>query len=1439
MRAMDSLIYGYRSPAPCLIQAVIALTLLLLGAAVDLNAQVSVVGTQSVIPQNQTASPYGVVVDSVGNLYVSDTQKGEILCFSITGSACGIPFPISAGFIKPEGMAIDESDDLFVADAGLGEVLEIVKTPTGYASPVILASSLSNPCGVALDPSGNLFVVASGSGEIYEMQNSSGKYGPSRPVVWNLDDPSGIAIDYSYYLYVSQTAKSVITRYAGIPGGYGNPINILGSSRPGSVAVDPSLNIYVSDLSTDTITSYTWNYTIPHPVNVQDIGEGLDSPGQVAVSKNGTVYIADSGNNRLLQFTSSINPFAEQAIGSTPVVQSFVLTVKAGTTIGYYQAFTNGKSGGDFNLATGGTCSTGLFTSTSTCTVNVSFTPQYSGLRKGAILVEDGSGNVLCNVYLSGSGAASRLVSSPAAMSTIVSGLNTPTGVAIDDSGNLYVADSGTNQIYRYGFSAGTYQAPSTLPVYALNDPQGIAIDGGGNLYIASSGNDRVIKFLWNGQNLIGQANVGTGMYVPSDVAIGKDGTMCVANTYENQVDCYLWSGNNYTTLTPGPNYVYGSPYGAAYPLAVAIDSQLNIYWVQPYYDYVTKLFSSQGHEVNYESQYTVNFPSSISLDGEGDLYVLDSGNNRVLMLIPVGNSYESPVVVATGLNAPQSMTIDSEGNIYVADTGNHRVVKITMSQAGPTQFSNTYIGAASASGTQAILVTNVGDKTATISSIIFPPDFTPATSNSSNCAVGTVLLQGQSCAIAVDFLPQSAGNPINETITYTATSGTGSPQTFSIPVSGVSQSRLSQSITFHSATPVTYGQNAGSIQLVATSSSGLAVQFTVMSGPGSIASGSSVLQVIGAGTIVVKASQAGNGQYGPAADVEQAMNVMPAPLTVTALSKQVSYGASMGSCEYSITGFVQGDNAATSVSGNPVITCGSGSVQAVGSYPIQITQGSLSSTNYQFTFVPGTLTVSPSVLEVIPQNTSIRYGDSIPQLSYSFSGFMGTDNSAVVSGSPLLTTSATSKANVGNYAIQCLTGSLHAVNYSFSCQSGTLSITPVAATVVPGSQLMVYGSNVPPLSYAITGLLNGDASSVLQGIPELSSAATNRSPAGIYPIQCNAGAMQSINYVLSCSPATITVTKRMLTVSAASLNVVYGSNMPGVDFTFDGFVNGDTPANAVSGSPAATTSYRAGSAVGTYSIVVSTGTLSSTNYTFAFNPATITVFPAMLYLAPDNLTVLSGAPIPPLTYKAYGLINGETMASATTGSPTLTTAATPGSLPGQYPIVISQGSLRAPNYTILCMNRTLTILSSSSSGNGGTGLPAPVPIHGKPLLPHSGGATNTEKGDPAGMNVISGSENPVTPESSGGSLLETDTSPSNDNGMMLSDGQVLSSFTTTTPAADASGFSHSMKACEGKVQMSRTPEDSDVSIHESDSGSCRDAFGVSSEKSGGSITEQ
>src|SRR6185436_3421995 len=92
----------------------------------------------------------------------------------------------------------------------------------------------------------------------------------------------------------------------------------------------------------------------------------------------------------------------------------------------------------------------------------------------------------------------------------------------------------------------------------------------------------------------------------------------------------------------------------------------------------------------------------------------------------------------------------------------------------------------------------------------------------------------------------------------------------------------------------------------------------------------------------------------------------------------------------------------------------------------------------------------------------------------------------------------------------------------------------------------------------------------------------------------------------------------------------------------------------------------------------------------------TFTVSPAPLTVTADNKIRIVGTNNPPLTASYSGFVNGDTSGTALTGSPDLSTAATPASPPGTYTILCSQGSLSASNYAFTLVNGTLTVTSSN-----------------------------------------------------------------------------------------------------------------------------------------------
>src|SRR5206468_1140188 len=165
---------------------------------------------------------------------------------------------------------------------------------------------------------------------------------------------------------------------------------------------------------------------------------------------------------------------------------------------------------------------------------------------------------------------------------------------------------------------------------------------------------------------------------------------------------------------------------------------------------------------------------------------------------------------------------------------------------------------------------------------------------------------------------------------------------------------------------------------------------------------------------------------------VNGALSVTAATLTVTADSKSRGYGDANPALTASYSGFKNGETLATSgVTGSPSLTTLATNTSAAGSYAISADLGTLTSANYSFTFVNGTLTVKTATLTVTADSKSRGYGDANPALTASYSGFKNGETLATseVTGSPSLTTTATGTSAVGSYAITAAVGMLASNN--------------------------------------------------------------------------------------------------------------------------------------------------------------------------------------------------------------------------------------------------------------------------------------------------------------------------------------------------------------------------------------------------------------------------
>jgi hypothetical protein len=345
---------------------------------------------------------------------------------------------------------------------------------------------------------------------------------------------------------------------------------------------------------------------------------------------------------------------------------------------------------------------------------------------------------------------------------------------------------------------------------------------------------------------------------------------------------------------------------------------------------------------------------------------------------------------------------------------------------------------------------------------------------------------------------------------------------------------------------------------------------------------------------------------------------VTQAPLTVTANNQSRPYGSANPSLTATLSGFVLGQNLATSgVTGAAACSTTATASSAVGTYMITCSQGTLSSTNYSFNpFVAGTLTITKVALTVTADNQSRPYASANPPLTATLSGFVLGQNLATsgVSGTASCSTTATTSSPGGTYPITCTQGTLASANYSFGpFVAGTLTVTKVALTVTADNQSRPYGSANPPLTATLTGFVAGEtlANSDVTGAAVCTTTATSSSSSGSYPITCTQGNLSSADYDFGPFVAgTLTVTKVALTVTANDKSRQFGAANPPLTATLSGFVLGQSLATSdVTGTASCTTTATTYSPGGGYPITCTQGTLSSADYSFApFVPGTLTV---------------------------------------------------------------------------------------------------------------------------------------------------------------------------------------------------------------------------------------
>ncbi len=403
-------------------------------------------------------------------------------------------------------------------------------------------------------------------------------------------------------------------------------------------------------------------------------------------------------------------------------------------------------------------------------------------------------------------------------------------------------------------------------------------------------------------------------------------------------------------------------------------------------------------------------------------------------------------------------------------------------------------------------------------------------------------------------------------------------------------------------------------------------------------------------------------------------LTVTKPALTVTADNKQRLYNTANPPLTYVIT---DGSGAVVSVPGTAALSTTAVQASPVGDYPITVTQGTLDN-NYSYTFVNGTLKVTPAALIVTADNKSRPYNTPNPALTYVITD--GSGAVVAVTGTAAISTTAVQTSPVGSYPITVAQGTLDN-NYTYTFIPGTLTVTRPALTVTADDKTRAYNTPNPALTYVIT---DGSGTVVaVTGTAAISTTAVQTSPVGAYPITVSQGTLDN-NYSYTFVNGTLTVTPAALIVTADDKTRPYNTDNPALTYVV---TDGSGTVVSVPGTPALSTTAVKASPVGSYPITVAQGSLDK-NYTYTFIPGTLTITKGALIVTADDKTRPYNTDNPALTYVVK---DGAGKVVNVSGAAALSTTAVKTTPVGTYPIVPTQGTLD-DNYAYTFVNGTLTI---------------------------------------------------------------------------------------------------------------------------------------------------
>jgi ELWxxDGT repeat protein len=440
---------------------------------------------------------------------------------------------------------------------------------------------------------------------------------------------------------------------------------------PQGIFLDSEDNIYIADTHNNAIKKLSSRGIISTILDT-----GLSSPSGVVVNADGTVFITDTGNNciKMISKDGIVSTFASVLNGPTGI------TIDSSGSVYFADTYA-----GSIKV---------IYPNMTLATI---FTKQWT--YSYSVVVDNSN-----NVYALLNQEVIKLNTVSGVATTLLNGLYSPRGLAIDTFGTLYIVETFKNLVYKITSNGMV----TTIKLKGVNLPYGIAVDSVGNLLLSDTSNHAIKKFSPTGSETVLLHSFVNSL---NSVAVDDSGNVYVTDyIYELDINSNIHSIKK---IKPSGQVITIPDIKLNQPSGITVDKSGNVF-VADRGNYVIKKISLSG--IVSTIKRTFFLTNGLAIDGSGNLYVL---NNDVLVkMFPNGTEsrslsiggggapgfsvdvngnvylsdlgstirklsstdWSSVTILTDSIYRPEGLVVDLYGNVFVADTHNHAIKKITPS---------------------------------------------------------------------------------------------------------------------------------------------------------------------------------------------------------------------------------------------------------------------------------------------------------------------------------------------------------------------------------------------------------------------------------------------------------------------------------------------------------------------------------------------------------------------------------------------------------------------------------------------------------------------------------------------------------------------------------------------------------------------------------------